>query len=211
VCARASNRRYGSRTPYRSRQGPADNRASRSFYVKFTTNRRNRASILQVGPRGMDIPSFACCWKDNSDHGTLDDYEVEHDSSRFGKRALLLNASIVLYEKDTRIFARIEDITVSALWNVKRMNCCGRRTCCSMKSTPRRNSLQIIASIIMLKAKSWSRRRRRHLHDAHNRVISVARATISRFAGLGRWKCCLFNHALWRADAFDDWRRERSP
>ena len=37
------------------------------------------------------------------------------------------------------------------------------------------NSLQIIASIILLKAKSVdSEETRRHLHDAHNRVISVA-------------------------------------
>jgi two-component sensor histidine kinase len=50
------------------------------------------------------------------------------------------------------------------------------------------NSLQIIASIIMLKAKSVeSEETRRHLHDAHNRVIGVAAVQqhLHASAGLG--------------------------
>ena len=67
------------------------------------------------------------------------------------------------------------------------------------------NSLQIIASIIMLKARAVkSEETRRHLEDAHNRVISVA--TVGRTPAmvlpptrLSKWDRILRRSArLWR-------------
>jgi hypothetical protein len=47
------------------------------------------------------------------DHGAMDEYEVEHDFPRIGRRVMLLNARIVRYEKaHTNILLGIEDITV---------------------------------------------------------------------------------------------------
>ena len=68
------------------------------------------------------------------------------------------------------------------------MSCYDKRTCFSIIEHRVANSLQIIASIIMLKAKSVdSEETRRHLHDAHKRVISVAAVQrhLHASAGLG--------------------------
>ena len=69
------------------------------------------------------------------DHWAMDDCEVERDFPRLGKHVLLLSASIDLYEKGHKnILLRIEDITLNAPWNAKRMSCSDRRTSFSMKS-----------------------------------------------------------------------------
>jgi len=151
--------------------------ASRSFYVKFSTNPVDIRGkhFYELGNGEWDIPQLRLLLeKIIPDHGTMDDYEVEHDLPRIGKRVLLLNARIVLYEKaHENILLSIEDVTV-------------QRALASDKDELLRqkvdeiehrvaNSLQIIASIIMLKAKAVdSEETRRHLHDAHNRVVSVA-------------------------------------
>jgi len=77
----------------------------------------------------------------------------------------------------------------NVLWNAKRMNFCAQKDVLLNEIEHRvANSLQIIASIIMLKAKSVeSEETRRHLHDAHNRVISVAavQQQLHASAGIG--------------------------
>jgi chemotaxis protein methyltransferase CheR len=65
-----------------------------------------------------------------------------------------------------------------------------------------------ITGCSILKAKSVdSEDTRRHLHDAHNRVISVAAVQrhLHASAGLGSMEMTLFDHALWGAHAFNDW------
>jgi chemotaxis protein methyltransferase CheR len=120
----------------------------------------------------------------------MDDYEVEQDFSRIGKRVLLLNACIVLYEKAHKnILLSIEDITVQRALEHDKDELLRQKDVLLDEIEHRvANSLQIIASIIMLKAKSVdSEETRRHLHDAHNRVISVAAVQrhLHASAGLG--------------------------
>ena len=70
------------------------------------------------------------------------------------------------------------------------------------------NSLQIIASIIMLKAKSVeSEETRRHLHDAHKRVISVAAVQhhLHASVGGGSMEMLPYLSKLCEALAFNDW------
>jgi two-component sensor histidine kinase len=154
--------------------------ASRSFYVKFTTNPDDTGGkrLYELGNGEWDIPKLRLLLeKIIPDHGTMDDYEVEHDFPRIGKRVLLLNASIVVYAKAHKnILLSIEDITVQRTLEREKDELLRQKDVLLDEIEHRvANSLQIIASIIMLKAKSVdSEETRRHLHDAHKRVISVA-------------------------------------
>ena len=167
--------------------------ASRSFYLKFTTNPDDTRGkhFYALGNGEWDIPELRLLLQRIiPDHGAMDDYEVEHNLPRTGKRVLLLNASIVLYEKGHKnILLGIEDITVQRALEHEKDELLRQKDVLLDEIEHRvANSLQIIASIIMLKAQSVeSDETRRHLHDAHNRVISVAAVQrhLHASAGLG--------------------------
>lgn len=154
--------------------------ASRSFYVKFRTNPYDTQGkhFYQLGNGEWDIPKLRLLLeKIIRDHGAMDEYEVEHDFPRIGRRVMLLNARIVHYEKaHTNILFGIEDITVQRELERDRDDLLRQKDVLLDELHHRvANSLQIIASIIMMKARSVeSEETRRHLHDAHTRVISVA-------------------------------------
>jgi chemotaxis protein methyltransferase CheR len=154
--------------------------ASRSFYVKFRTDPDHTQGkhFYELGDGEWDIPKLRLLLeKIIPDHGAMDEYEVEHDFPRVGRRVMLLNARIVRYEKaHTNILLGIEDITVQRDLE-REKDLLLRQKDVLLDEVQHRvaNSLQIIASIIMMKALSVeSEETRRHLHDAHNRVISVA-------------------------------------
>ena len=154
--------------------------ASRSFYLKFRTNPNDtqRKHFYELGDGEWDIPKLR--WlleKVIPDHGAMDEYEVEHDFPRIGRRVMLLDARIVRYEKaHTNILLGIEDITVQRDLERDKDDLLRQKDVLLDEVQHRvANSLQIIASIIMMKALSVeSEDARRHLHDAHTRVISVA-------------------------------------
>jgi len=91
---------------------------------------------------------------------------------------MLLNARKVFYEKGSHstILLGIEDITDKRILENEKDELIRRKQVLLEELEHRVvNSLQIIASIIMLKARTVeSEETRRHLEDAHNRVISVA-------------------------------------
>jgi two-component sensor histidine kinase len=154
--------------------------ASRSYYIKFTTNPDDTRGrhFYELGNGKWDIPKLRLLLEEIiPDHGTMDDYEVEYDFPSIGKRVLLLNARIVRYENAHKnILLSIEDVTAQRALARDKDELL-RQKDVLLKEIEHRvaNSLQIIASIIMLKAKSVeSEETRRHLHDAHKRVISVA-------------------------------------
>jgi two-component sensor histidine kinase len=152
--------------------------ASRSFYVKFATNPDDSQGkhLYELGGGEWDIPKLRALLENIiPHHGTMDDYVVEHDFPHVGKRVLLLNACIVLYEKAHKnILLSIEDLTVQRALEHDKDELLRQKDVLLDEIEHRvANSLQIIASIILLKAKSVdSEETRRHLHDA--RVISVA-------------------------------------
>ena len=154
--------------------------ASRSFYVKFTTDPDNTQGkhLYELGDGEWDIPQLRFLLeKIIPDHGAMDEYEVEHNFPRIGRRVMLLNARIVRYEKaHTNILLGIEDVTVHRDLEREKDNLLRQKDVLLDEVQHRvANSLQIIASIIMMKALSVeSEETRRHLHDAHTRVISVA-------------------------------------
>jgi two-component sensor histidine kinase len=154
--------------------------ASRSFYVKFTTDPDDTQGkhFYELGDGEWDIPKLRVLLeKIIPDHGAMDEYEVEHEFPRIGRRVMLLNARIVRYEKaHTNILIGIEDITVQRDLEREKDDLLRQKDVLLDEVQHRvANSLQIIASIIMMKALSVeSEDTRRHLHDAHTRVISVA-------------------------------------
>ena len=154
--------------------------ASRSFYVKFSTDPDDTHGkhFHELGDGEWDIPKLRLLLeKIIPDNGAMEEYEVEHEFPRIGRRVMLLNARIVRYEKaHTNILLGIEDITVQRDLECEK-DALLRQKGVLLDEVQHRvaNSLQIIASIIMMKALSVeSEDTRRHLHDAHNRVISVA-------------------------------------
>ena len=154
--------------------------ASRSFYERFSTDPHDTQGkhFYELGDGEWDIPKLRLLLeKIIPDQGEMDEYEVEHSFSRIGRRVMLLNARIVRYEKaHTNILLGIEDVTGSR--NLEReKDDLLRQKGVLLDEVQHRvaNSLQIIASIIMMKALSVdSEDTRRHLHDAHTRVISAA-------------------------------------
>jgi two-component sensor histidine kinase len=154
--------------------------ASRSFYIKFKTNpdeTRGR-HFCELGGGEWGSPALRLLLERIiPDQGTMDDYQVEHEFPNIGKRLLLLNARIVRYEKAHKnILLSIEDITSRRDLEREKDELLRQKDVLLNEIEHRvSNSLQIIASIIMLKAKSVdSEETRRHLRDAHNRVVSVA-------------------------------------
>ncbi|MEG3146184.1 sensor histidine kinase [Sphingomonas sp. RT2P30] len=115
----------------------------------------------------------------------MDGFEVDHDFPAIGHRIMLLNARKVLYdESDTMaILLAFRDVTERRAIEhekealLKRSDELLRQNQVLLQEMKHRvaNSLQIIASILLLKARAVSSDETRfHLLDAHQRVMSVA-------------------------------------
>jgi hypothetical protein len=133
--------------------------ASRSFYVKFTTRPDDTQGkhFYELGDGEWDIPKLRLLLeKIIPGHGAMDEYEVEHEFPRAGRRVMLLNARIVSYEKaHTNILLGIEDITVQRDLELEKDDLLRQKSVLLDEVQHRvANSLQIIASIIMMKALS---------------------------------------------------------
>src|SRR3984885_11058692 len=156
--------------------------ASRSFYLTFKVNRDETQGrlLFELGDGAWDIPKLRLLLgKIIPERGEMEDYEVDHDFPDIGQRTMLLNARKVFYEVGSHaniILLGIEDITGKRALEREKDELLRLKDVLLDEIQHRiANSLQIIASIIMLKAKSVdSEEMRRHLHDAHTRVISVA-------------------------------------
>ena len=115
----------------------------------------------------------------------MDGFEVEHDFPGVGKRSMLLNARKVIYDTsdDSTILLAFLDVTERRTIEaekdalLKHAEELLRQKEVLLQEMQHRvaNSLQIIASILLLKARAvTSDETRHHLHDAHRRVMSVA-------------------------------------
>ena len=155
--------------------------ASRSFYLKFKVNPDNTEGKLlyELGDGEWNIPKLRLLLeKIIPEHGTMEDFEVEHDFPDVGRRTMCLNARQVFYEVGlhTNILLSIEDITGRRALDREKEELLRQKGVLLEELQHRvANSLQIIAAIILLKAKTVdSEDTRRHLQDAHKRVMSVA-------------------------------------
>jgi chemotaxis protein methyltransferase CheR len=155
--------------------------ASRSFCLTFKVNPDDTKGKLlyELGDGQWNIPKLRVLLeKILPDHGVMEGYEVEHEFSGLGCRTMCLNARQVFYEvgAHTHILLGIEDIT-ERLSIEREKDKLLRQKDILLREIQHRigNSLQIIASVIMMKSRSVdSEETRRHLQDTHQRVMSVA-------------------------------------
>jgi two-component sensor histidine kinase len=162
--------------------------ASRSFYETFQVDPEHTCGLLlyALGDGQWDIPALRVLLETVIPERTaMDAFEVTHDFPGLGPRSMLLNARMVRYEAslDRTILLAFTDITARRAIERERADLLAetevllRQKRVLLQEMEHRvaNSLQIIASILLLKAKVvTSAESRRHLRDAHERVMSVA-------------------------------------
>jgi two-component sensor histidine kinase len=155
--------------------------ASRSFYLSFQVDRQETQGRLlyELGDGQWNIPKLKMLLEKSSpDQGVMEGYEVDREFPGIGRRTMLLSARKVFYEaeSDTTILLIMEDVTKLRAIELA-MQELMRQKDVLLKEMEHRvaNSLALIASILLLKAGSvQSEETRRHLQDAHRRVMSVA-------------------------------------
>ncbi len=155
--------------------------ASRSFYKTFRLVREDvrRHLLYEIDGGQWDIPELReLLGTISNGQAAVEGYEVDREFPAIGHRVMLLNARKVFYERGAHstVLLAFEDVTdrraverqVQELLLEKDM---------LLEEIQHRvaNSLQIIASILLLKARSvQSEETRLQLEDAHQRVMSIA-------------------------------------
>jgi two-component sensor histidine kinase len=155
--------------------------ASRSFYrtLKVGAGETEGRLLYELGNGEWDIPKLrSLLEKILPANGAIEAYEIEHDFPGIGRRTMCLNARKVFYEGGfgANILLGIEDITDRLTLEGEKDDLLRQKDTLLEELQHRiANSLQIIASIIMMKAMAVeSEEARRHLQDTHQRVLSVA-------------------------------------
>lgn len=155
--------------------------ASRSFYHTFMVERSEVEGqlIYDLGSGDWNVPELRLLLETIlPQHTVMEAYEVEQDFPGLGRRTMLLNAREVFGENNaqTLILLAIEDITARHVAERELADLLEQKEFLLQEMQHRvANSLQIIASILLLKARTVnSEEIRQHLKDAHQRVLSVA-------------------------------------
>ena len=161
---------------------------SRSYYLTFQVNREDVLGrpLYALGDGQWHIPALRTSLeKIIPERASMDAFEVEHEFPKIGRRIMLLNARKVFYadHSHTTVLLAFEDITgrraierekEEMLQQAEKLL---RQKDVLLRELEHRvaNSLQIIASILMLKARTvTSEETRQHLQDAHQRVLALA-------------------------------------
>jgi two-component sensor histidine kinase len=155
--------------------------ASRSFYAAFkvSPDDTNGRLLYALGDGQWDIPKLRVLLeKIIPEQGVMEGYEVEHEFLGLGSRTMCLNARQVFYEggAGTTILLGMEDVTERRILEREKDELLRQKDTLLEELQHRiSNSLQIIASIILMKARAvQSEETRFHLEDAHKRVLSIA-------------------------------------
>jgi len=155
--------------------------ASRSFYTLFKMDKHDVEGrpVYALGDGQWNIPELRSVLDEIiRRHAVMEGYEVEQEFPGIGRRTMLLNARKLFYEADsnTTILLAIEDITARRGAERQAAEMLQQKETLLQEMQHRvGNSLQIIASILLLKARAaQSEETRLHLREAHQRVMSVA-------------------------------------
>ncbi len=155
--------------------------ANRAFYQTFKLNRQDihGEPIYGLSNGQWDIPELRLLLEDVGPlHAAMEPYEVEWDFPMIGRRTMLLDAREVFNQRDAQklILLAIEDVTDRRAAERTTAELLQQKETLLQEMQHRvANSLQIIASILLLKARTvQSEEIRLHLQDAHDRVMSVA-------------------------------------
>ena len=161
---------------------------SRCFYEVFKEDpeRTHGRLFFELGGGQWEVPALRSeLEKVLRDHKAMNLFELERDFSELGRRSMLLSARLVRYEKSSSptILLAFKDITERRLIEREKQALLEHteklleqhQTLLREMEHRIANSLQIIASILLLKAGAVaSEETRDELRDAHQRVMSVA-------------------------------------
>jgi chemotaxis protein methyltransferase CheR len=162
--------------------------ASRCFYEIFKADPQHTHGRLffELGEGQWDVPTLRRGLETMlRDHSSINGFELEQDYPDLGRRTMLLGARLVRYEEsaNSTILLFFKDITErraierekQALLEHTEELLAQHQTLLREMEHRIANSLQIIASILLLKAGAVaSEETRDELRDAHKRVMSVA-------------------------------------
>lgn len=156
--------------------------ASRSFYRDFRVQPQHTVGQLlhKLGDGQWDIPSLRVfLQRVASEDSVIEAYEVEHTFPHIGHRIMCLNGSKIALDESYgggAILIAIDDVTERITTERERDELLRQKEMLLEEMQHRvSNSLQIIASILLMKARAVSSEETRaHLHDAHKRVLAVA-------------------------------------
>jgi chemotaxis protein methyltransferase CheR len=155
--------------------------ASRSFYLTFRVDRQNTQGRLlyDLGEGQWNIAELKTLLeKVLPEHGVVEGYEVDREFPGLGRRIMRLSARQVFDEGNPHatLLLTMADVTEQRGMEQEMKELMWQKELLLEEMQHRvANSLTIIASILMLKARTvQSEDTRRHLQDAHSRVMSVA-------------------------------------
>lgn len=155
--------------------------ANRAFCLTFGEKRHDVIGrpVHALGDGQWDIPELRTQLENILLHDTvMAAYEVQQEFSGLGRRTMLLNAREVSGEKGARpsLLLTIEDITDRRATERALRDLMQERNAL-LQEIPHRvaTSLQIVASVLRVGARTAvSDETRRHLEDAHNRVMALS-------------------------------------
>jgi two-component sensor histidine kinase len=155
--------------------------ASRSYYSTFKVGRQDVQGrpVYALSAGQWDIPELRTLLEEiSARHTIVEAYEVESDFAGIGQRTMLLNAREMVGQSiaSPLILLSINDVTAHRSIERRMAGLLKQKDVLLLEMQHRVvNSLQIIASILLLKAQTVrSEETRLHLRDAHRRVMSVA-------------------------------------
>lgn len=147
--------------------------ASQCFYETFRTDYEESRDKLfyELGNGQWNIPQLRILLENViPEKKIVTKYKVEHEFEHLGKRTMVINAREIVYEKGQRkMLLTIHDVT--------EMEKLMKQKDTLLKEMRHRiaNSLQIIASVILMKSATvTSDESKAHLQDAHDRILSIA-------------------------------------
>lgn len=155
--------------------------ASKSFYKKFgqTFESARGKHFYEMGGGLWNIPALRKLLEQViPEQRAVKGYEVEHVFPVFGRRTLVVNAQEIFFEDGAKkmLLLSFFDITESRSLEAEKELLLSQKDLLLKEMRHRiANSLQIIASILMIRAASVSSdESKSHLQDAHDRIMSVA-------------------------------------
>lgn len=154
--------------------------ASNSFYKKFNLLPADTIGkpFSELSNGQWNIPKLRTLLEDViPKQSAVTGYEVEHEFPFTGLRTLIVNAREIRYENAQKMMLlAIFDVTEQRALEAEREHLMTQKDLLLKEMRHRiANSLQLIASILILKAESVeSKESRSHLEDAHERIMSIA-------------------------------------
>ena len=155
--------------------------ANRTFHQTFRMSCQDIQGrpVYGLGDGQWDIPELRLLLEEVApQRAVMEAYEVERNFPAIGRRSMLLNAREVFNQRSapTLILLTFEDVTERRAAEREIAELLQQKETLLQEMQHRvANSLQIIAGILLLKARTvQSEETRLHLMDAHQRVMSVA-------------------------------------